>query len=181
MERTLLLNATYEPLLVISWRRAISLVYQGKVEVLEEYDRRVRSVSISFRLPSVLRLLIKIKPHRQGIKFSRQNIFTRDKCKCQYCGQKFTPEELTFDHVLPLARGGSTSWTNIVTACIKCNSRKSGHTLQEARMQLLKEPIKPNWSPLLTLTIGLRTTPQSWRDYLYWNVSLTEGTHPFED
>ncbi len=174
MELTLLLNTTYEPLRVISWKRAITLLYQGKVEVLEEYEREVRGVSISFRLPSVLRLLVKIKPHQQVVKFSRQNIFARDKHKCQYCSQKFKAEHLTFDHVIPLARKGKTTWTNIVTACIRCNSKKSGHTLQEARMKLIKEPVKPNWSPLFTFTIGFRTAPASWRDYLYWNVSLIE-------
>ena len=174
MESTLLLNATYEPLRVISWKRAITLLCQEKVEVLETYDREVRSISISFRLPAVLRLLRQIKSHRQIIKFSRQNIFARDKYKCQYCGAKSKAEDLTFDHVTPLASGGKTTWTNIVTACVSCNGKKSGHTLQVARMRLIKEPVKPNWSPMLTLTIGFRKTPERWRDYLYWNVALTE-------
>jgi len=174
MESTLLLNATYEPLLVISWKKAITLLCQGKVEVLEEYEREIHGISISFRLPSVLRLLIKIRPHQQVVKFSRQNIFSRDKYKCQYCSRKLKAGDLTFDHVTPLARGGKTTWTNIVAACVVCNSKKSGHTLQEAKMKLIKEPIRPTWSPVLTLTIGFRETPVSWRDYLYWNTSLTE-------
>jgi 5-methylcytosine-specific restriction endonuclease McrA len=182
MEATLLLNMTYEPLRVISWKRAVTLLYQGKVEVLEEYAQEIHGLTISFRLPSVLRLLMKIKPHHQAIKFSRQNIFARDKYQCQYCHQRLHAEDLTFDHVVPLARGGKTTWTNIVTACVRCNSKKSGHTLQEAGMRLLKAPVQPHWSPLFTLTIGFRTAPASWQDYLYWNISLSEeATEPPDD
>lgn len=176
MEMTLLLNATYEPLRVIPWKKAILLLCQGKVEVLEVYDREIRGVTISFRLPSVLRLLelVKIKKNQRVVKFSRGNIFARDKHSCQYCGQRFRADELTFDHVVPIAKGGKKTWTNIVTACIRCNNRKSGRTPDEANMRLIKKPEKPSWSPSLTITIGIKKTPESWRDYLYWNLSLEE-------
>jgi 5-methylcytosine-specific restriction endonuclease McrA len=177
---TLLLNATYEPLRVLNWKRAITLLWQGKVEVLEVYDQEIRGVSISIKLPSVLRLLrvVRIKNWHRAVKFSRANIFIRDRYSCQYCKKRFRTEELTFDHVVPIARGGRKNWENIVTACIQCNNRKSGRTPEEARMKLVKKPKKPNWQPSLTITIGIKNAPESWRDYLYWNLELDNDPDP---
>jgi len=174
MDTTLLLNATYEPLRVLDWKRAITLLWQGKVEVLEVHEREVRGISITIRLPSVLRLLrvVRVKNWYRTVKFSRANIFLRDRYTCQYCKRRFRTENLTFDHVLPIARGGKKNWGNIVTACIKCNNKKSGQTPDEAGMKLIKRPEKPNWQPSITLTIGIRNAPESWRDYLYWNLEL---------
>ncbi len=176
MELTLLLNSTYEPLRVINWKKAITLLCQGKVEVLEVYEREIRGVSITFKLPSVLRLLtlVRIKNQQKVVKFSRSNIFARDRYCCQYCGGKFKVNELTFDHVIPISRGGKKSWENIVTGCIPCNNRKSGRTPEEAGMRLIRKPVKPKWSPSVTITIGFRNAPESWRDYLYWNVELEQ-------
>ena len=175
MEHTLLLNATYEPLKVIHWKRAITLLFQGKVEVLEVYNREIHGVSISFRLPSVLRLLKCVRAKDiHKVKFSRANIFARDSYRCQYCGDRFDINELTFDHVIPVARGGKKSWENIVTACWRCNNKKSGGTPVESGMQLIKQPVEPKWLPHVTITIGIRSTPESWRDYLYWNVELDQ-------
>ena len=108
MEQTLLLNATYEPLKVVHWQKAITLWCQGKVEVISTYEREVRSVSFSFKLPSVIRLLryIKIKRRFDYVPFSRANIYARDDHSCQYCGDGFPTSELTFDHVVPVAQGG---------------------------------------------------------------------------
>jgi 5-methylcytosine-specific restriction endonuclease McrA len=174
MERTLLLNATYEPLKVIDWQRAVTLLWQGKVEVLEVYNREIRSISWSTRQPAVLRLFhfVKIEYHKRAINFSRANIFLRDNYSCQYCGKHFRTEELTFDHVVPIAKGGRKVWENIVTACWRCNNKKSGRTPREARMHLIKLPARPDWKPFFTFTIGLRNVPTVWRDYLYWNVEL---------
>jgi 5-methylcytosine-specific restriction endonuclease McrA len=174
MEMTLLLNTTFEPLRVVHWKRAITLMWQEKVEVLEVYEKEIHAVSITIKLPSVIRLLkmIRIKDSHHTVKFSRANIFARDKHHCQYCGKGFRTEELTFDHVIPISRGGKKAWENIVTACLACNNRKSGRTPEEARMRLIKHPVKPKWSPTFTITIGLKTLPESWRDYLYWNVEL---------
>ena len=174
MELTLLLNATYEPLRVVHWQKAITLLWQGKVEVLEVYDRDIRGVSISFKLPAVLRLLkmVKLKDTHRAVKFSRINIFTRDNYRCQYCRHKFRTEDLTFDHVVPIARGGRKTWENIVTACWRCNNKKSGLTPEEAGMRLYRKPVKPRWNPVITITIGIRNAPESWRDYLYWNIEL---------
>jgi len=174
MEMTLLLNSTYEPLRVVHWQKAIVLLWQGKVEVLEVYDREVHAVSISFKLPAVMRLLklVRLRDSHRAVKFSRINIFTRDGYVCQYCHRRFRTEELTFDHVVPIAKGGKKTWENIVTACWRCNNRKSGRTPDEAGMKLKKRPVKPRWSPMITVTIGIRNTPESWRDYLYWNMEL---------
>ena len=88
MEQTLLLNATYEPLKVVDWRKAITMLCQDKVEVVSEYDREVRSVSITFKLPSVIRLLryITVKRRMDYVPFSRAYIYARDDHRCQYCG-----------------------------------------------------------------------------------------------
>ncbi|MBI5756517.1 MAG: HNH endonuclease [Nitrospirae bacterium] len=173
MEHTLLLNATYEPLKVIHWKRAITLLFQGTVEVLEVYDREIHGISITFPLPSVLRLLRLVRARNiHKVKFSRANIFARDNYTCQYCGEKFDVKDLTFDHVIPVARSGKKSWENIVTACWRCNNRKSGRTPIEGGMRLIKTPCEPKWLPHVTITIGIRHTPENWRDYLYWTVEL---------
>ncbi|MBW1681596.1 MAG: HNH endonuclease [Deltaproteobacteria bacterium] len=174
MDHVLLLNITYEPLRIINWKKAITLLLLGKVEVVEEYKREIRSVTFSVKLPSVVRLLRMVKRPNTPVKFSRQNIYARDKYRCQYCGTRFSPEELTYDHVLPRSRGGKTQWENIVTCCIPCNRRKGGRTPGEAGMSLVKKPTKPRWIPAIRITIGFREVPHSWRDYLYWNVELLE-------
>jgi len=178
MERTLLLNATFEPLKVITWQKAITLLTQGKVEVIDFYDRDIRGVSITFRLPSILRLLklVKIKRACKGVRFSRANIYQRDKYTCQYCKSRYPAEDLTFDHVVPQVQGGQATWENIVTACLRCNNRKGGRTPREAGMRLIRPPVKPRWIQVATLTIGIKNAPLSWRDYLYWNIELNNDT-----
>jgi 5-methylcytosine-specific restriction endonuclease McrA len=172
MEATLMLSSTYEPLRVISWKRAIRLLWLGKVEVLEEYDEEIRSISISIRMPAVVRLLRFFRYKRQPVRFSRQNVYARDRHTCQYCGTRLPPSELTFDHVVPKVLGGKTEWDNIVSCCIPCNMRKRGKTPAEAGMKLIKKPRRPKWIPTLTLKINFRSAPQSWRDYLYWNLEI---------
>jgi len=174
MEHVLLLNITYEPLRVINWQKALTLLLLGKVEVLEEYGREIRAVSFSIKLPSVVRLLKLIKKPKSAVRFSRQNIYSRDKYRCQYCGRKFPSEDLTYDHVLPKSRGGKTEWNNIVTSCMPCNRQKGGRTPSEACMSLVQTPVRPRWVPALKITIGFKEIPTSWRDYLYWNVELVE-------
>jgi len=177
MEQTLLLNATYEPLKVVHWQKAITLLYQGKVEVISEHDREIRAVSFRIKLPSVIRLLryIKIKRRFDYVPFSRANIYARDNHSCQYCGDQFPTSELTFDHVVPVAQGGRKDWENIVTCCVTCNRRKGGRTPQEAGMHLVKWPKRPESVPAIRITIGLRNAPDSWRDYLYWNAELEDS------
>lgn len=177
MEQTLLLNATYEPLKVVHWQKAMTLWCQGKVEVISVYDREVRSVSFSFKLPSVIRLLryIKIKRNIDYVPFSRANIYARDDHSCQYCGEVFATSDLTFDHVVPVAQGGRKDWENIVTCCIGCNRKKGGRTPAEAGMHLIRVPKRPERAPAIRITVGLKNAPDSWRDYFYWNMELDES------
>lgn len=179
MEQTLLLNATYEPLKVVHWQKAVTLWCQGKVEIISSYDREIRSVSFSFKLPSVIRLLrlVHIKRRVDYVPFSRANIYARDDYRCQYCGDVFPTSDLTFDHVVPVAHGGRKDWENIVTCCITCNRRKGGRTPVQAGMRLIRHPRRPDKAPALRIKIGigLRNAPESWRDYIYWNVSLDDS------
>jgi len=176
MEQTLLLNATYEPLRIVHWQKAITLWCQGKVEIVAHHDREVRSVSFSIKLPSVIRLLRRIRIRRTAeyVPFSRANIYARDNHACQYCGQVLASAELTFDHVIPVAQGGRKDWENIVTCCIGCNRRKGGRTPDQAGLKLIRHPRKPDKLPALRITFGLRNAPESWRDYVYWNVKLED-------
>lgn len=176
MEQTLLLNASYEPLKVVHWQKAVTLWCQGKVEIVAVHDREVRAVSFSFRLPSVIRLLryVKIRKRFDYVPFSRANIYSRDQHTCQYCSKAFHTSELTFDHVVPVSQGGRKDWENIVTCCVSCNRRKGGRTPDEARMRLARPARRPESAPALRITIGMRKAPESWRDFLYWNLELDE-------
>jgi 5-methylcytosine-specific restriction endonuclease McrA len=106
------------------------------------------------------------------VKFSRANIYARDDYTCQYCGKKFPSEDLTFDHVVPVATGGQKRWDNIVAACFRCNHKKGGRTPEEAGMKLVRQPTEPHWLPAFHVTFRLKSPPESWRDYLYWNIEL---------
>jgi 5-methylcytosine-specific restriction endonuclease McrA len=177
MEQTLLLNASYEPLKIVHWQKAITLWCQGKVEVISVYDREIRAVSFTLKLPSVIRLLryVRVKRRLDYVPFSRANIYARDEYTCQYCGEPHAMSDLTFDHVVPVAQGGRKDWENIVTCCISCNRRKGGRTPDEAGMWLIRMPKRPVSTPAIRITIGLRHAPDSWRDYLYWNVELDDS------
>lgn len=173
MEQTLLLNATYEPLDVVNWQRAMVLWAQNKVEIIETYDREVRAVTFSFKLPSVIRLLRYVRfKRRNEVQFTRANIYARDNYTCQYCRKSFPTTEFTFDHVIPVSRIGRRSWDNIVTCCIKCNRKKGSRTPEEARMVLLRTPTKPAYSSIFRVKMGVRKTPESWRSFLYWSAEL---------
>jgi 5-methylcytosine-specific restriction endonuclease McrA len=98
-------------------------------------------------------------------------VYSRDDHRCQYCGDKFPPAQLTFDHVIPVARGGQKGWDNIVTCCIPCNRRKGDRAPEQAGLRLVRRPRRPAALPALTLSLGLKRAPESWRDYLYWDLS----------
>lgn len=171
--RTLLLNSTWEPLRVVSWQRAVILWFEEKVEILEEYDDfDLTSMTISMKCPSVIRLYEFVNGKKHRVKFSRINVFARDKYTCQYCNGRPGTSSLTYDHVIPRSRGGKTVWDNIATCCIKCNSKKADRTPAEARMTLMSKPTKPAWSPRQKLVVALPKTPDSWRSYIYWNQEL---------
>lgn len=170
MERTLLLNATYEPLQVVSWKRAIRMHFQGKVDVVEVYERQVRSVTLSLQVPSVIKLqhYVRVKPQHARVKFSRSNLFARDKYRCQYCGEDQLTAKLTYDHVVPVARGGQTSWENIVTSCLACNRRKGNRTPEEAGLRLLKRPLAPLGFPAkVQLVLARVQAPDAWKQYIF--------------
>lgn len=152
---------------MINWKRAVKLVFLEKVEVLRESDRSVHAVSNSLKVPAVVRLFRYVGFRRRDIKFSRQNIYFRDKFRCQYCSEKLRPKELTCDHVIPRSRGGKTTWTNIVTCCILCNRKKGGRTPREAGFQMVRKPSRPSWLLGFHMRFRSHKPPASWREYLF--------------
>jgi 5-methylcytosine-specific restriction endonuclease McrA len=160
--RSLLLNASFQPLQVISWQKALQLFFSGKVEVVEASDKVIRSVSLQIRMPLVIRLLkyVPQKTRRNIVRFTRNNIFLRDHYTCQYCGNKPSFGQLTMDHVVPVVKGGTKSWENIVTACRGCNLRKGGRTPEEANMRLKQQPKQPLWLPFMGLNIDFTSSPE---------------------
>ena len=161
MENALLLNSTYEPLGVVDWRRAVTLLCRDKVEVLESYPIVLRSARDEMFSPSVIRLLDRVRWRRPRVRFSRSNIFRRDQYECQYCGVHCSPSKVTVDHVVPQSRGGGGSWTNLVTCCPKCNHKKDNRTPKEARMRLLRKPVKPQWTDSFSFA-----PKEEWRSYI---------------
>lgn len=165
MQSVLLLNSSYEPLKIISWQRAVTMVFLGKVEILEEYDHDIRSVSIIIRAPAVIRLLRYVSIGRKSPPLCRSNVLARDNFQCQYCAKDLSVKDATMDHVIPRSQSGRTSWENIVTCCTHCNRKKGGRTPKEARMNLLKKPVKPDWLPVLHIRLNGKI-PLSWRGFL---------------
>jgi 5-methylcytosine-specific restriction endonuclease McrA len=165
MTSVLLLNASFEPLRVISWQRAVTLFFSGKVEVVEEYDHEIHSVSLVIKAPSVVRLLNYINIGRKRPPLSRVNVLARDSFTCQYCAVSITPKNATIDHVLPRSKGGKTSWTNVVCCCKKCNLTKGARTPEQANMQLRTKPRQPDWLPVLEFKLhgGI---PNAWQSFL---------------
>jgi 5-methylcytosine-specific restriction endonuclease McrA len=163
----LVLNYTYEPLHFTNAKRAITLVLSGKAEGVEASSRVVRSPSRVFPLPSVIRLGVYIrKPFLERVAFNKKNILRRDGYTCQYCSRR--GEKLTVDHVMPRSRGGQTTWTNVVAACLRCNLRKGNRTLEEARLRLVRDPVPPHFLFSVHLLRHPHATSflDSWRKYL---------------
>lgn len=164
--RTLLLNPWMAPHKIISWERAVVLTVLGKVDVLEEYEDEIRSVSLALKTPSVVRLKKGGAARKQSVRFSRVNVYTRDGFRCQYCGERKHARELNYDHVIPRARGGRTVWENIVTSCYVCNDRKGGRTPEEAGMRLRKKPVRPDVLPVTPAFDVIRMeVPEAWLPY----------------
>lgn len=165
MATTLLLNASFEPLKVISWQRAITMMFLGKVEVVEEYDNEVRSVSLAVKMPCVVRLLSYVKLTRRKPPLSRLNLLARDGFKCQYCATELCYREATVDHIIPRAQGGTSTWLNVAAACHSCNRKKGGRTPAQAGMKLLNRPYSPDWLPVLTFRFNTQM-PSAWTSFL---------------
>ena len=165
--KALILNASYEPLRIVSWQKALILWFQDKVEILEYHTKFVRSVSATFELPSVIRMKKYVKPKRiDGVRFCRENVYIRDLFMCQYCCVKFAAKDLTIDHVVPASQGGPKNWTNVVTACRACNQRKANRTPEKAKMPLFKPVKAPAWLPVLEHEVPADKAPSAWKEYL---------------
>ena len=173
--RVLVLDQGYQPHRVVSWQRAVTMLFRGVCEVIEEYDEDLRSVTFVMKVPAVIRLLRKVG-RKRAVKFSRMNVLLRDNWKCQYCGQAMPTRKLNYDHVTPRRLGGKTTWENIVTSCIPCNDKKGGRTPEQAHMHLLKKPVKPKSLPVVAFRIEAgESIPDAWRNFIYWHGGLEEG------
>ncbi len=171
----LVLNAdfrplSYYPLSLWSWQDAIKAVFLDRVNIVSNYDKSVRSPSFEMRLPSVVSLKTYIKPSRHPA-FTRFNVFLRDRFICQYCGAR---QDLTFDHVIPRSKGGTTTWENVVAACSTCNLQKGDRLPNQAHMWPAHQPYQPTVNDLHQN--GRLFPPnylhESWMDYLYWDSVL---------
>jgi 5-methylcytosine-specific restriction endonuclease McrA len=196
-ENVLVLNRLWQAINVCTVERAFMLLYMGHAEVVMEdggdfqtfdfHEWRefsqghhgedvVHTVSFKIRIPRVILLLFFDRlPHKE-VKFTRHNIFERDHNTCQYCGKHFDRRELNLDHIVPRDHGGTTTWENIVCACIPCNTRKANRTPTQAGMHLIKKPKRPKWRPFVNVTIA-SVAHDSWKHFLdlaYWNVELGE-------
>ena len=198
----LVLNQHYAAVRVISARRAFCLLVKEVAEIVSVEDQQflaydfeswrevsqlralyerenhewVKCVRFELAVPRIVRLLFYDRLPRTNVKFTRRNIYARDSNRCQYCGKRFATSELSLDHVVPRSRGGVSSWANIVCCCVKCNVRKGGRTPYEARMKLVRQPVKPKRSPMIALRLG-HEKYASWKQFLdaaYWNVELRE-------
>ncbi|MHB1665068.1 MAG: HNH endonuclease [bacterium] len=192
----LVLNKSFLPVHITSLKRALILLYQGAAKAVDENYRtfafdswkdisvfdKTQSVGLVnkfIRVPRVILLINYDKVPKRYIKFSRANIFLRDKNKCQYCGKEFKKNDLNLDHVIPRAYGGISSWENIVCSCIKCNRIKGGRTPEEAGMKLTRKPKKPEWSPYYHISLT-NILYKEWMPFLnlvdntYWHIELEE-------
>ena len=165
--RVLVLNQSYEPLMVIGAKRAVILLLNEKVDSLENYREKIHSAYISLPLPSVIKLQHYARIRRKEIVLSRKNILKRDNHTCQYCGVRSVP--MTIDHVISRKKGGEETWENLVAACVPCNTRKGNHSPREAQMVLVKTPRKPTM--ILHLQKFVKQFQHSWRPYLFMKES----------
>ncbi|MCW5828813.1 MAG: HNH endonuclease [Deltaproteobacteria bacterium] len=192
--RVLVLNRLFQPINVITLRRAIVMFYQGLARaVTPEYEtfdfdswtalsvavheEQIGLVNGGIRVPRVILVRQCDWVPRRHVKFNRASIFARDRNRCQYCGKNFPRSELNLDHVVPRSQGGRTTWENIVCSCIQCNRVKGGNTPDQAGMRLVREPFKPAWSPIANLPVSVGIH-RDWTPFLvstaYWNVELQQ-------
>jgi 5-methylcytosine-specific restriction endonuclease McrA len=192
--KVLVLNRSYLPIHITSVRRAFVLLYQGLAQAVNEHyqtfdfeswselsisvhDDSVGLVSRAIRVPRVILLLTYDRVPKRRVRFSRFNIYARDRNTCQYCGSQFSRSELNIDHVVPRSRNGLSTWENVVCSCHECNRRKGGRTPEEARMKLLRHPRRPEWTPFMVETFSLKRY-REWLPFLsmvdvsYWNTEL---------
>ena len=178
----LVLNRSFLPVHVTSARRAFILLYQGIAKAVDErYDtfdfESWRSLSVRgadefvgtvggrIRIPRVIQLALFDRVPRRHVRFSRTNIYARDRNTCQYCGRRKTRAELNLDHVIPRSQGGRTTWENVVCSCVECNRNKGGRTPRQARMRLFRAPQRPRWTPIVGVVPPGLTHP-AWGPFL---------------
>lgn len=190
----LVLNRSWVAIHIADVRRALTLVYRDLARVVspdtyDTYDfdtwrelsefaegRFVHTVSFKIKVPEVIVLNFFNEFHHKEVRFSRRNIFERDRNTCQYCGKRFSKMDLTIEHVVPRSRGGTDAWDNLVLACVKCNVKKGSKLLREAGMKLIQPPKKPKFLPYLAVRVGA-SRAKSWEKFIdmaYWNVELKE-------
>lgn len=168
MGTVLLLNASYEPLSVVSVKRAIILLLKEKAELIEAAEAYLRAERRLFRVPLVIRLISYVRiPLHMPLPLSRRTVIARDRYTCQYCGGQFGRGELTLDHIIPRSRGGETAWENVVAACRACNQRKGNRTPDEAGYALLSTPRRPRYIALTLLNEYGPGQHSAWQKYLY--------------
>lgn len=162
----LVLNATYEPLNVVSVRRAVVLLLKEKAQIVEATEAWVRAQNWAIPQPLVIRLVYYVRiPHRLSLPLGRRTVLARDGYTCQYCGARPDKSDLTMDHVVPRSRGGRSSWENVVTACTRCNQRKGRHTPEEAGMPLRVPPRRPRYIALTVLADARQH--EVWNKYVF--------------
>jgi 5-methylcytosine-specific restriction endonuclease McrA len=161
LSKVLVLNASYEPLNICSWRRAVVLILKGKAESIEHNGKML---SDTFSLPTVIRLRNYVKIPYKEISLSRRNVLHRDNYTCQYCGER--RHDLTIDHILPRSKGGIDTWENVVAACLKCNVKKGDRTPNQANMHLLTTPRRP------PSHVTFEISKHSLSGHTYWNKYL---------
>ncbi len=164
--KTLLLTPYYLPIKIIRWQDAVKMKYEGTADVVAEYEDEVSSPSVTWKMPAVMRLRSIPRAQKRGVKFSRLNVYQRDGYRCQYCGDKFPEGKLSYDHVVPRSAGGTTTWTNITTACKACNTRKANKSCDDAGMWPLTAPARPRSLPLLSPLIDPSSAPQEWLGFV---------------
>lgn len=197
-QHVLVLNRLWQAVNVCTVRRALTLLFQGHAQVVfnsgddnfqtfsfdqwrdfsvsEPHPDSIHAISFKIRVPRVIQLILFDRMPKKEVKFTRFNIFERDKNTCQYCGQVFERKDLNLDHIVPRDRGGPTSWENIVCSCIPCNTRKANRTPIEAGMHLIRKPKRPKTRPFVQVNLGI-IHHDSWKHFLdlaYWNVELGE-------
>lgn len=161
----LVLNATYEPLNIVSVQRAVVLLLKEKAELIEAAKTMLRAQHFTINLPLVIRLVAFVPiPRRLPLPLSRRTVLARDLYTCQYCGGQPGKHDLTVDHVIPRSRGGATTWENVVAACAACNHRKGDRTLDEARLRLLSQPARPRFVAVMLL--GESNAHSIWQKYV---------------
>uniref|UniRef100_A0A7S3AAW0 HNH nuclease domain-containing protein n=1 Tax=Rhodosorus marinus TaxID=101924 RepID=A0A7S3AAW0_9RHOD len=172
----LVLNSNYQPLSYVPlslwpWQEVVKAVYLDRVVILATYDIQVRSPSVSLELPSVIALKRYQSLGGKRPAFTRYNVFIRDNFTCQYCRQKLPDRDLTFDHVIPRSRGGTSGWENVVTACVDCNYKKGPKLIKETDLKLRKVPVEPSYAQLQSMARKYRPKHihPTWEDYVYWD------------